>query len=323
MTVADRLADRPAGRLDRTARQLAAAATRLDERIRADRWLTAVLNCLAILGGLVTAGVIAWGISDGHFGVPGGDVANYLAAGHRLLAGSTVYAGAWNAPGTVYYAPPVIVAFGAFTYLPDILVWLALCVLDLAGLRYVAGSWRAAGLWGLVPLTGFELVGGNPNFAIVAAILLAARGSAGPLALAALTKLGPVFGLPRRGIRSFAIWLAVGLAITLPWLALWPEWLSFLLSAPVGGAWPVIVPLAIRLPVGAVLLAMRRDGPRMLAACLLTPGFYIVTAYATLILVGRLLSDPSAAHRQVDRDRPTRRRQEAIGQAEAVGGHGG
>ena len=186
-------------------------------------------------------------------------------------------------------------AFGAFTFLPPGLVWIALCLLDLAGLRYIAGSWRAAGLWGLVPLTGFELVGGNPNFAIVAAILLAVRGSAGPLAVAALTKLGPVFALSLRGLRSFAIWLAVALAITIPWLALWPQWLAFLLSAPLGGAWPVIVPLVIRAPIAAILLATRRNGARMLAACLLTPGFYIVTAYATLILAGRLVHDYAAA----------------------------
>jgi hypothetical protein len=59
----------------------------------------------------------------------------------------------------------------------------------------------------------------------------------------------------------------------------------------VGGAWPVIVPLVVRVPIAAVLLATRRDGTRMLAACLLTPGFYIVTAYATIILMTRLLRD--------------------------------
>ena len=129
----------------------------------------------------------------------------------------------------------------------------------------------------------------------MAAILLAARGSAGPLALAALTKLGPVFALPLREVRSFAIWLVVALAITIPWLALWPQWLAFLLSAPLAGAWPVIVPLVIRAPIAAVLLATRRNGARMLAACLLTPGFYIVTAYATIILAGRLVHDYAAS----------------------------
>jgi hypothetical protein len=254
-------------------------------------WVNALLNVLAIVGGLLTVGVIAWGVSAGRFAVPGGDVANYLAAGQRLTDGVEVYTGAWDVAGTVYYAPPIIVAFGALAFLPGTLVWIALCMLDLAGLRYVTGSWRAAGLWGLVPLTGFELAGGNPNFAVVAAILLAARGSSGPLALAALVKLGPAFALPLRGLGQFTIWLLVALAITLPWLSLWPQWLAFLLAAPVGGAWPVIVPLVVRAPIAAVLLATRRDGTRMLAACLLTPGFYIVTAYATFILATRLLRD--------------------------------
>ena len=120
------------------------------------RWLNAVLNVLAIVGGVLTIGVIAWGISGGYFRRPRGDVANYLAAGRRLIDGGTVYAGVWNTPGTVYYAPPIVVAFGAFTFLPPWLVWIALCMLDLAGLRYIAGSWRAAGLWGLVPAYRFR-----------------------------------------------------------------------------------------------------------------------------------------------------------------------
>jgi hypothetical protein len=254
-------------------------------------WSKALLDMLAVAGALVTVGVIAWGISTGRFGVPGGDVVNYLAAGSRLTDGGVVYTGAWNVPGTVYYAPPIIVAFSGLALLPNMLVWIALCALDLAGLRYLAGSWRAAGLWGLVPLTGFELVGGNPVFAIAAAILLAARGSAGPLALASLVKLGPVFALPLRGIRPFVIWLLVALVITIPWLNLWPQWIAFLVAAPIGGAWPVIVPLIVRAPIAVILLALRRDGTRMLAACLLTPGFYLVTAYATIILAIRLLGD--------------------------------
>lgn len=260
-------------------------------------WLNALLNVLAVVGGLLTIGVIAWGISTDHFAVPGGDVANYLAAGQRLTDGVQVYVGSWNVAGTVYYAPPIIVAFGLLAFLPGTLVWIALCALDLFGLRYIAGSWRAAGLWGLVPLTGFELAGGNPNFAVAAAILLAARGSAGPLALAALVKLGPVFALPRRGIGQFVLWLVLALGITLPWLYLWPDWITFLLAAPIGGAWPVIIPLVVRAPIGAVLLATRRDGTRMLAACLLTPGFYIVTAYATSILATRLLRDYLASRK--------------------------
>ncbi len=267
-------------------------------------WGTALLNVLAILGAGITIGVIGWGISNGQFGVPGGDVVSYLAAGQRLAHGAPVYIGAWNAPGTVYYAPPVIVAFAGLSLLPAIPVWLGLCAVDLLGLRYLAGSWRAAGLWGLVPLTAFELVGGNPNIAIVGAILMAARGSAGPLALATLVKLGPVFGLPLRGVRTFAIWMLVALAITIPWLGLWPQWLSYLLTAPLAGAWPVIVPLVVRVPIAVVLLALRRDWARMLAACLLIPGFYIVTAYSTLILVSRLLVDLRAARLAAGQGQP-------------------
>jgi hypothetical protein len=267
-------------------------------------WTNALLNVLAIVGACVTIGVIAWGISDGQFGVPGGDVASYLAAGQRLVHGAQVYTGAWNAPGTVYYAPPIIVAFSALSFLPAVPVWLALCAVDLLGLRYVAGSWRAAGLWGLMPLTAFELVGGNPNIAIVAVILLAARGSAGPLALATLVKLGPIFGLPLRGVRTFAIWMLVALAITIPWVALWPQWVSYLLTAPLSGAWPVIVPLLVRAPIALVLLALRKDWARMLAACLLIPGFYIVTAYSTVILVARLLVDLRAARLASDQSPP-------------------
>ena len=89
---------------------------------------------------------------------------------------------------------------------------------------------------------------------------------------------------------QFAMWLVLALGITLPWLHLWPAWITFLLVAPVGGAWPVIVPLVVRVPIAAVLLA----------ACLLTPGFYIVTAYATIILMTRLVRDYLGGRAVVD-----------------------
>lgn len=241
---------------------------------------------LAILGYAATAVVLAWGFGSGRFAIPGGDVSIFLAAGERLRAAEAIYVGPWGS--AFYFAPPLVVLFAGASVLPGAVVWLALVLLDIAGLRYLAGSWMRVGLLGLCPITAFQLASGNPNFAIVAAILAAHRGWVGPLALAALAKLGPVLALPSRDARTFALVLGLAVAITLPWLHLWPEWVRFLLDTPKDRGWPIIVPLLYRLPVIVVLLALRRPWAQMLAAALAIPGFYIVTAWATLILAVRL-----------------------------------
>lgn len=237
--------------------------------------------------GLLTALVVA-GFSSGLWPIPGGDVANFIQAGERLRAGGPVYVGAWDAIGTVYYAPPLIVVFAGASFMPGWVLWAVGVALDVVGLRYIAGSWTRVGWLALCPITVFQLVSGNPNFGVVAAILLAHRQHAGPLAWAALAKLGPAVAMPPRRWRQAAAGLLSGVIITIPWLYLWPEWVRFLGAAPSDAGWPTIIPLVWRLPIVVALLLTRRTSGAMLAGALAIPGFYIVTAWATLVLMWRL-----------------------------------
>lgn len=248
-------------------------------------------DILAILGFVVLVVLLVVGFQAGRFTMPGGDVLNFLDAGERLRDGEVVYVGSWDAVGTVYFAPPVIVMFAIIGLLPGWVLGSVLVALDVVGLRYLTGSWRAFGWASLCPVTAFQLASGNPNFAIVAAILLASRVHAGPLALAALAKIGPAVAVDPRRLRQFVLWGSAAIALTLPCLWLWPEWLQFLLATPTNPGWPTIIPFAWRILPIVLLLALRRPSARMLAGALAIPGFYIVTAWATLILAGRLLSD--------------------------------
>lgn len=254
---------------------------------------------MAAIGYGLLAAMVLVGFSSGLWPIPGGDVANFILSGERLRAGVPVYVGAWDMVGTVYYAPPFIVVFAASSFLPGWMLWTVGVALDVVGLRYLAGSWTRVGWLALCPITVFQLVSGNPNFAIVAAILAAHRSHAGPLALAALTKLGPVIALPPGRWRQFASWLIVSALITLPWVGLWPEWVRYLIATPKEAVWPTVLPLAWRLPVVVALLLSRRGWAVMLAGALAIPGFYIVTAWATAVLAWRLWLDARAVKRAI------------------------
>ena len=244
----------------------------------------------SILGYGILVALLAVGVQSGRFPIPGGDTVNFLDAGMRLRLGGPVYTGDWNQAGTVYYAPPLVVLFAAFTYLPPWALWVIFAALDFAGLRYLAGSWRRVGWAGLVPVTAFQLASGNPNFAIVAACLAASSAPA-VAAVAALAKVGPAAAIPLSGWRPALAVVAVAALVTLPWLALWPAWVAYLIAAPHDPGWPVVVPVLLRLPLVAALVLIRKPWSRALAGALAIPGFYIVTLWATIILAARLLLD--------------------------------
>ncbi len=110
--------------------------------------------------------------------------------------------------------------------------------------------------------------------------------------VAALAKIGPALSLGRRGVRIFAVSALVAALITAPWLGLWIDWVRFLLTTRGDPGWPIIVPFILRLPIAIALVASRRPSLRALAGAIAIPGFYIVTAWATIILIIRLLWAP-------------------------------
>ncbi len=162
----------------------------------------AVGTALSVLGYGLLVALLFGGIQSGRFPLPSADVDNFLAAGARLRDGAAVYTGTWNGVGTVYFAPPLIVLFAIAGLLPSWVLGGGLILLDVIGLRYLTGSWRAFGWASLCPLTAFQLVSGNPNFAIVAATLAAVCGMTGPLAWPRWQRLVPHSPLAAAGCAS-------------------------------------------------------------------------------------------------------------------------
>lgn len=239
----------------------------------------------------------------------GPDLDAYLRAGHDLLNGAPVYVGQIGEATNFPYAPPWAVIAAGLALLPPLLVQAVIIVLDLVAMRYVAGSWRGAGLILLWPLTAFELSAGNIDLLIAAAIVLAWAGGAarpgapgrraaarlvdevrrvGPLVLVALAKLAPALALPPARWRGAVVALAVCVAVTLPVLHLWPDWFAYLARQPASIAISLPVgPWYLRLPVALVLavlgsVVLRRPWLSALAVVVAMPSLYLST---TVILI--------------------------------------
>ena len=253
---------------------------------------------LALSGWLVGLGVLVYLVSREGLSV-GVDLQAYLRAGDDLLAGDPVYRGQIGEMGTFSYAPPWAVTFAALGWLPDTIVFVLIMVASLLAIRYVAGSWLWSGLVLLYPVSSMVIWAGNIEFLIAAAIVLAARGHAGPLAFAALAKVSPILAVPRDGWREAALVIGAALLITLPWLHLWPEWVEYLLRQPSTIAIHIGPPWYLRLPFALALLLLRRPWASALAVIVAMPSLWlgtlvILNAVVRLWLDGRLrLTSPA------------------------------
>jgi hypothetical protein len=118
---------------------------------------------------------------------------------------------------------------------------------------------------------------GNIEFYIAAALVLAARGHAGPLAFTALAKISPILGVPRTGWREAAVVIGLAVAITIPWLSLWPDWIEYLLRQPTTIAIHVGPPWYLRLPLALALLLLRRPWAAALAVIVAMPSLWLGT----------------------------------------------
>jgi hypothetical protein len=246
----------------------------------------------------------------------GPDLDAYLRAGHALLDGAPVYVGQIGEATNFPYGPPWAVIAAALALLPPLVVQATIIVLDLAAMRYVAGSWRGVGWILLWPLTAFELSAGNIDLLIAAALVLAWAGAArtragasappaavvrgvlgqavaearkvGLLVLVAFAKLAPAIALPPVRWRGVVLAAAMCGLVTLPVLHLWPEWFAYLLRQPASiaislpvGPWYLRLPVALVLAVlGSVIL--RRPWLSALAVVVAMPSLYLST---TVILI--------------------------------------
>lgn len=163
------------------------------------------------------------------------------------------------------YSPPVARVFSAFAMLPwhvFVVLWSAALI---ATVLWIAHPRRRV-VWLLAfPPVALELYHGNIHLLIAAAIALGFRYPAA-WAFVALTKVTPAVGLVwfavRREWRSLGIALGVTAVIAIVSVIVdgnqWVAWLTLLAGTKEGGAvdqFQIDVPLAVRIPVAAALVA--------------------------------------------------------------------
>jgi glycosyl transferase family 87 len=254
-----------------------------------------LIRAFAVAGALVCAGqIVEWSLMGAW---PFHDTAAYWVAGVHLREGAAVYGQPLGSFLSMIYAPPWAVLYAPLSFLPLEFVTAIQFIAQLLALRYVVGSWRNAGLVAWLPIVPRELVTGNVDLLMAAAIYAAVRDvrhSGAPIALFMLAKFSPVLALARsrREWRTFALATALLVAITLPWPFLWPQWAANLAAS--NGAPVDALPLLPRIPVVIALLAARRSWSIAAAAALATPAFYFHSWVLLLPALRLVLATPRA-----------------------------
>lgn len=220
------------------------------------------------------ASLLAW-----KWTIPGGDIRDvFLAAGYAVRDGISPY----YLPGAAspfFYSPPWAVAFAVLSFLPPAVVWFLFVAAELAALRYMAVTRLRFCYLLWFPLLPFEVFGGAINLIVAAAIVAAVRGHAWLAVAGSLAKLSPLLAGDLGQWRRYVVPALFFVALTLPFLWLWPAWIGAMITAltspPVGPVAPI--PLGIRLPVALALIASRRPVARALGATIALPAFYYVS----------------------------------------------
>jgi hypothetical protein len=227
-------------------------------------------------GGLTTCVLqIAALLASGILPFPGGDAYIWDRVGDQLRDGITPYGFRANPSDSFIYAPPWAVAFAATSWLPVSVQAAILVVAKIASLRIIGGSWTGAAIACWFPLVAFDLVGGNFNLLVAAAIVAAVRGRPELAVATALAKLSPILAIHPSDWRRAAMTLAVAVIVTIPWLGLWIDWGAHLLEATgVSLGVQIPVPLWMRAALAVLLLIGRRPWMRALAAAIALPAFY-------------------------------------------------
>jgi hypothetical protein len=199
--------------------------------------------------------------------------------------------------GAFHYTPPFIWLVGPLKLVSwPLAYWIWFGIL-LAVLVWLARDWSLA--WLAFPPVASELYHGNIHLLIAAALVLSLRQPVAYVFLA-LSKVSPgvvaLWYLARREWRKLAI--AVGGAAIVTAVAfliapaLWIEWFAHISSESTRAQNLIPVPLAVRLPVAAVLVlvAARLDRPWILApATVLALPLLWIHGLAVLVAITPLL----------------------------------
>lgn len=266
--------------------------TRLTAR---PRLAQAISLALIVISGVTMVALLGRGAVPNDGG--GIDGYAYWNAGHQVLIGAPLYGGSSGDLASYLYPPLFAQLMAPFSLLPFVLfLWLWRAI-EIACLRYVMGSWRAAGLSLLLWWPVFvELDIANVNLLIAAAVAATIRGDARALLPSALTKFASLAALPaalrsdRRGVllgvavASLACAFSVALAP-----ATWADYLRFLGNAaqPVGTDWHNVgaliwTPLRLGLAVAVALAAWRW---RRLAAVAVTLAMPVLWFHGLVVLL--------------------------------------
>src|SRR5689334_7923295 len=89
-----------------------------------------------------------------------------------------------------FYAPPWVVLLASVTWLPVMVLVVAVWAINLAALRIMAGSWLAVGWLAWFPLVSLSLLGATFNLAMAAVIYVAAAGGRGTPSVASSVLMG-------------------------------------------------------------------------------------------------------------------------------------
>lgn len=227
-------------------------------RIRWTRVGWAVGGTVLVVAVATTLEYAIRALDNGHIGV---DYDLYMFATRRWLAGGPFYHPyqlVWPYPPItsedqmpVLYPPTMLYLFAPFTYLPAILWWLlpiALTLIGLVRLRPHPAGWLGVVALAALPNTREPYLWGNPLMWFVAtetwglflgwpAALVLLKPSLGPFALI--------------GVTTRSWWAAIALmgALSLPFAAMWLDWVAAVRNAGVTPAYsvaqipPMLIPL--------------------------------------------------------------------------------
>jgi hypothetical protein len=204
-----------------------------------------------------------------------GDVGRLFdPVGDAFRAGQPIYAGGHTAD-PFFYAPPWALAFATISWLPVVAQYALVIALNIAALRYLAGSWLRVGLIAWLPLVPLTLNTGQINLITAAAIYGGARGSTLLPALVGIAKLSPFISIqPRNWLRAAAI-VGLTVVVTLPWASLWIAWIQQIAAYAGQSLGPQVpIPFIVRLPIAIGFLALRRPWATAVAATVAIPSFY-------------------------------------------------
>ena len=197
----------------------------------------------------ISAALVAWALvpliplAPSFNGLASIDLDLYLAAARRWVDGGSFYQayqlqGPYTiAYGDILYPPVVLWLLVPFLVLPTILWWIVPLVVTTWGIARLRPSfvvWPLLALCIAWPPTAVRIASGNPVMWIVAALTLGVV-VVGPAVLAFLKPSLFPFAFWGSHRRRWWLWLAVFVALCVPFGMMWRDWLVTVMNSQGGG----------------------------------------------------------------------------------------